>query len=248
MTSHRSNITSIADKVFEKIENGDIKMKSRRYFIIKFMLMVVGVVLALLSALFLLSFSFFILHVTGALFLPQFGMSGLLRLTGSLPWMILIFAFLFIFLAEVLCTSFSIVYKRPVMYSFAGLLLLVSVGSLIIYGTSFHHKIWKGALRENIPILSPVYKAYGKVVPRNGVAGRVTNIDKDGFVLQTGDDINYKVLITSHTKLIPPKEIHENDDVYCFCNEEDRENTMQAVGIRFIDTEQRGNVLPFVNW
>jgi len=63
--NNKSQKTKIANQVFSKIKEGQIKMRSKRYFIFRSFLFISGIIAIILLALYLVSFIIFILCASG---------------------------------------------------------------------------------------------------------------------------------------------------------------------------------------
>src|SRR5205823_1531144 len=94
----QNNITQ--KNILDKIKEGKIKMKPRAYFIARTVFFALGVIILLLFLIYLASFIVFSLRVSGLVFLPGFGFSGVRILFGSLPWLLIFLAAALIVLLE----------------------------------------------------------------------------------------------------------------------------------------------------
>ena len=86
---------SMKNDVLKAIQAGQVKMRPKWQFITKAALMVLGVVLAALATLYLVSFIVFILRQTGVLFVPAFGPGAFGVFFMSLPWLLILLAAVF---------------------------------------------------------------------------------------------------------------------------------------------------------
>ncbi len=108
---------NINDRIFEKIKNGQVKMRPKLYFVLKSLIFALGIVLASILVLFLFSFIVFCLKLGGIWFLPKFGFRGLGIFFISFPWFLILLALFLIFLLEIIAKKYSFVYKRPIIFS-----------------------------------------------------------------------------------------------------------------------------------
>ena len=103
---------SIKNKVLEAIKSGQVKMRPRWYFILKTILVALGIVMIFLTLLYLISFIIFILRITGIWFAPAFGFEGYGIFLFSLPWLLVIISVLFAIILEVLVKRYSFAYRH----------------------------------------------------------------------------------------------------------------------------------------
>ena len=73
----------------EKITSGEIKMRPKTYFVLKAILIVLGIVFAVCFSLYIISFILFSLRSTGVLYLPGFGFPGIKAFFVMLPWILI---------------------------------------------------------------------------------------------------------------------------------------------------------------
>ena len=90
-------------------------MRPRRYFILRNLLGGIAVVWSFLS-LFILPALLFLLHESGAWFVPVFGLGGWWSLFNALPWILISFTVIFNVLLAVLVKRFSFGYQWPLAY------------------------------------------------------------------------------------------------------------------------------------
>lgn len=153
----------LKDKILEKIKEGKVKMKPKFYFVLKAILFILIFVLLLGLSFFLLSFIHFHLISSGIWYLPKFGIEGIFLFLKSLPWFLIIVAFILILILETLSREFS--FKKPILISVLGLILIVLVGGFLIAKANIHPRILFKARKGEMPSpISPIYLKYG--IPR----------------------------------------------------------------------------------
>ena len=140
----------IKDKVLAKIESGEAYMKPRWHFILKTVLWLSGTVIVALLLIFVASLTLFSLRQTGVLFIPAFGFRGIGAFLLSLPWILIVFAVVFIIVLEILVKRYTFAYRRPLLYSILGILFFVIIGSILISITHFHQGLYR-SVREGSP-------------------------------------------------------------------------------------------------
>ncbi len=227
------NNHSIKDKVLNKIKSGEIKIKPKLYFILKTVLVILGSIVVGIFILFLISFISFTLRASGLWFLPNFGFHGFGIFLGSLPWILIVAALLLIAALEIFMKRFSLVYRKPVLYSLLAIVLIVFVGGFIIDQTTFHSKLFLKAREGKLPLAGPMYRGFGMPEFHNVHRGVVSEITENGFILETPQTQKLTIIIGSQTKTAPDFEVQERDEVVVFGEKTD--STINALNIRKID-------------
>ena len=80
----------LKETIQEKIRSGALTMKPKLYFVLRGLLYLVGILLVLGLALYLLGFMAFVFRANGVYILPEFGLRGVRTLFVSLPWFLII--------------------------------------------------------------------------------------------------------------------------------------------------------------
>ncbi len=138
--------------IIEKIKKGEIKMRPKWHFILKTLLVILGAVVACLFALFLVSFIFF--SVRGA--------RGPLPALFALPWILVFLSVILIVVLELLVRYFSFGYRRPILYTVLGIIIVVMLGSMLISRTRMHYFFLEREERGEFPIMRPLYHGFGR--------------------------------------------------------------------------------------
>lgn len=237
---------SITEAVLKKIKSGNIKMKPRVWFIFKTVLLISGVLALALFIAYLISFAFFSLRLTGAWFLPRFGPPGIRIFFSSLPWLLISIIVISILLLEIFAKKFSFVYRRPIIYS---LLILIVIGvslGFLIERTPLHRNLFERAREGNLPAIGPVYRQ-GFPSIENVHHGIVSEVNDNGFKIETPRGEKLIVIIGPETRLQPEANIKENDEVVVLGERND--DTIQAFDVRKVERDfnlfrPRGNSGP----
>jgi hypothetical protein len=175
---------SFKEDILNKIKSEKVKMKPKLYFIVRPILFVFCLIMIVVFSIYFLSFLFFIFKINDGWALTSFGLRGVLALLMSLPWGIISFILLLMVVLETLLFRFSSVYRKPVLYSFLVLLVLISVISLAVGLTSFHDNMF---LNRKLPWMG-LYEGYERIDFRNIHCGKVLGITDNGFVIEYMDD------------------------------------------------------------
>ena len=220
---------TLRDSVLSAIESGKVTMRPRWQYVLKAALLIAGAVLTALTALFLISFAVFSLRKNGAWFAPTFGLRGVRELFLSLPWLIILLAVIFIVLLEVLVRRYQFAYRRPLLYTAVGVLLLAVVGGVVIGDTDFHEGLFEQARLHHPPLWGLLYENCCR--PPSGwvTAGVIIQKTTVGFRLQT-DDETYDVLVTPQTSF-PYGTIFSQGDRVVVVGERN-DDTITAQGVR----------------
>jgi hypothetical protein len=233
---------SLAEKILEKLKSGQIKMKPRMYFFLKGALAVLGVLVVALFILFLFSFISFALRANGILSLPAFGFRGWGPFFASLPWLLIIVAVLLIVVLEMLFKRFAFGWRRPILYSVLGILVIVLLATFIIDRTPFHSGLFNWAQRGGLPLFGPVYREFGGMPqPRDAHFGTVTEITDQGFIIETRDGETLNVVVEAQTRLPLGRDIKKDDLVMILGRKDD--STIRAEGVVKVEIEE--NLRPF---
>ncbi len=134
---------NLTQKITEKIKSGEVKAKSKVFFFAKAAGFIALSVISFLIAVFLASFIAFAL--------PLGGLSLLLTI---LAFTALLFIALNIFLAE----KFPSFYKKPLLFGLITFLLLTAFSAWLVLNTPFHAKVLEYSKKNEVPIISPLYK------------------------------------------------------------------------------------------
>ncbi len=163
----KENKKSIKDKIISKINNEEIKMKPKSYFIMRTVFFI-GLVLSLFLLVFFLgSLIIFVLKVNNLFILPGFGFHGIRIIINSFPWYLLFLLVFLIILIEIIGKNFYLVYKKPLIYSLLIIVIIIVSGIFFLDNLSLHKSL---ARRNNLPIMRNMYQ-------------RLSNLDLDDYYL-----------------------------------------------------------------
>ena len=199
------------NEILEKIKTGKVKMKPRSHFVFKTVLYVLGIIFAFLFAIFLISFIVFSLRVSGAWHFPAFGFRGLGLFLVSLPWLLVIFALILIVMLEIFAKKFSIVYKKPLLYSILGILVIVLLIGIVIAQTPMHGGLFRNVQEGKLPIMGPMYKGRFVEPSRNACIGEIVEVTDNGFRVETVKGESVGVIISPETYLPSDEKIEEGE-------------------------------------
>lgn len=234
------------NEILEKIKK--VKMRPKSYFILRTIIFILGLVFAFLFTIFLASFIVFALRASGVWYFSAFGFRGLRLFFASFPWVLLIFAILLIVLLEVFARKFSLVYRKPLLYSILGIIMIVILIGFAVGHTSMHFQLFRRAQEGRLPIMGHMYKSDFVELPHNVCIGNVLNIVNEGFQVETQNGEILAVIVSSETCLSAEENI-KKDDLLIIMGER-KDSTIEAMGIRKIGKGsaayiyRRGNIRP----
>lgn len=191
---------SIHDSVMASIDTGKTKMKPHWHFVVKGVLLVVGIILAVLALLYISSFIIFMLHQTGAWYAPGFGTRGVQEFLVHLPWVLIVLAILFMVLLQYLVKKYSFGYGRPLLYSAVGIIVLVVAGGFIISLTPVHRGLMIQAQDDQLPFAGGFYKMFGDPKqPGSVTPGEIIELIDQGYRINTPRREILDVVVTPDT-------------------------------------------------
>lgn len=227
------NDNSIKNEIIDEIKTNKIKMKPKSYFALRVLFSLLILMIVFLIVIFLASFIVFALNVNGGLLAVGFGLRGISPLFVSFPWLILLFAGLLIILLEILLNHFSFAYRRPLIYSFMGILVLVISVSIVVEKTPFHARLLDSAEKGNLPAIGKFYRQYTNMPLPNIHAGEVKTVNEQEIKIQkpNGEEITITVPLAGKSKVI--QQIQKGDTIMLVG--ERKNSHVQAVRMKKID-------------
>ncbi len=226
---------SIIDKVLNKIKSGRVKMKPKIYFILKTVLLISGTLVLISFIIYFVSFVIFSLRVSGVLFLPKFGFSGMKIFLNSLPWFLILIIAILIILLEIFAKKFTFVYRRPILYSLLGIIMIVFIGSFLIDKTPFHSNLFWKAQQRRLPGIGMVYRNFGAPRIGNVHHGAVSEVIDNGFKIETPCGEALTIVVSPKISLILKTDIKEGDAIVVLGKRSN--STVQAFDIRKVEKD-----------
>jgi hypothetical protein len=240
MTDELKN--SIRDNVLKRIEAGKVHMRPRWHFVLRAVLMIVGTVLLVLTTVYLTSFIIFTLRQTGALAAPGFRPGGYLLLLGSIPWVILVVAVIFLVLLGILVKKYSFGYHKPLLYTTAGIIALAVVGGILVEMTPLHRGLFRIAEENNLPVAGHMYRSFGQHHIDNITIGEITELVNEDYKILEREGEPVFVNVDDDTKVEPGVIYKIGDTIIIFGKRDD--GTVDAEGIRIFTGEPPHRVRP----
>jgi len=211
-------INSIKEQILNEIKSGKVKMRPKFYFILKFLLFGLCIIIFFAISLYLFSFIFFILNINGAWLLTGFGLGGIKSLLISLPWFLILIAVILVLLIEFFIASFNFAYRRPLIYSIAIVLLFAIIGGVLVPKTSLHQNLLLSAEKEKLPIFGPFYLNYSRIHFPDTHTGIVSSLSEEVIEIRELDGQMLRIPILGK-EILPSNEKIEREDIIIMMGE-----------------------------
>ena len=188
MENETINNNKITQEVLKKIECGEVKMRSKTYFVLKVGILMFITFITFVTSVILVSYLIFSMKVGGQFLLLGFGTKGIYRFLLILPWFLLVFNAFLLFFLDYLLRRFKFGYNSPLVYLFLGTLVFVTTFSFIVNYTSFHKTMMSRAERRHVPVFGGFYGDLRKSHKNEGILkGKVVSIGDDYIVIKHFD-------------------------------------------------------------
>ncbi len=228
----------LRENILARIQKGQAKMTPRWHFLLKTSLFLFGFILIFLCALYLLSFTLFVLDKSQLWFVPQFGAHGVFIFFRSLPWLLIFIVLFLILFIQILARHYSFSYKRPLFYSVFGILFLVIVGSSVVQKLGFHEGVSEYSRMHKLPFAGPMYERFELGEEQSVYPGVIIEIRDPNFSIRSRRQEILNVEVSHETRFPAGKKFLVGDEVLVLGERE--EDTIEAYGVRPIP-RIRGN-------
>jgi len=212
------------------IKDGDVQMHSKRFFLSKSILSIIAIVFVALTVLFIGSFILFMTELAEAWELTEHGSRGILHFITSLPWIIVGLGLLLIGILATLIQKYRFAYHKPIVASTSIIVLFSAIGGLAVAKTSFHEKVENRIKAGKFNMAAPLYRKAQEHKPAQLFVGTITEIEEDGFEMETRNDEEYEIIITNKTKKHPDYVPQVDDRISVFGKSSDEK--IEAIGIK----------------
>ncbi len=210
----------ITNKILKIIEEKKIAMKPKWYFVLHAALAITGVVGLIVATLFVTSFAVFTMMHNGIARIPLDSVLGWLLVARNAPWMLIVIAVVFMVLLEVHVRRYSFSYKRPLMYTATGIILLCAIGSFLLVKTPFHEGMLQEAREHRLPLGGPLYRAY-HMKKMYGVRSGIIESFEEGNIYVIHDEERERIIVTPVTRM--PYDLKIDDEILVVGNEQPNE-------------------------
>ena len=222
---------SLENNIIKTISNKHISVLPKWHFVLKIALFIIGTILIALTTLFLASLIVFSMRQSGLWFMPGFGAIGLLKFVGSLPWLLIVTAGLFIIILGALIKKYSFSYGKPLLYSAIGIIIFAGLGGFFIALTPFHALLLDQADNKNLPFAGNFYEQFGRPEIEGTVRGTITKIDPNTIIIQNQKAREIIILLNENTRM-PRRPLKISDEIIALG--EKTEEAFEAIGIELM--------------
>ncbi len=237
---------TLRETIAEKIKTGKARMLPRWRFALKAALLAGGLLVLAALLLWVTSFLFFILHHTGAWFVPIFGLRGARAFLLSLPWLIVAGGAACAIALEILVRRYSFAWRRPLVYSLLGILVFVAVAAALLNRTRLHEGLFRQSREGRLPIAGRLYRGYGFERKKNVHIGIVASTTQEGFIMENRLGEALAVLINPETRFPLGTDFQSGDRVVVLGERDD--GSIRAFGIRRVDDQRRESARGRGSW
>lgn len=224
------------ERVLEAIKTGEVAMRPRWHFVLKTILLIVGGVIVVLGLVYVSSLILFVLRQSGVIFVPIFGFRGIGIFLKSLPWILIILVMIFVALLEMLVRRYAFAYRQPLLYSIAGILVVISIGAFIVGQTPLHGQVFRYAEDHHVPVMDPMYRRFIRQPIPDMNMGEITEFIPVGFIIVSPEEEVFTVQITPRTRLPLGAEFSKGDRVIIIGPRQGM--IIDAFGVRKIDLNE----------
>ena len=233
--------TNIKEKVLEKISSNELTMRPKSYFVFKAAALIAVAIAVLAVSVFVCDFILLSLRVTGHYSLLGFGSRGLWMFFTFLPWELLFFDGILVFLLERLLRQFRFGYRTPVLLLLFGVITVsISIGFFIDRSTDLNEQLLLRA--RNHQLVSPLdtyYDRAGHPPPEEGICRCVITGIRANSITAYDESLGatHAYTITTPTNETATATLKVGDVVYIAGDYD--EHGFRAFGIQKLDVAPR---------
>ena len=103
--------------ILKKIKSGEVEMKPHWHFVLKSLLLLLGVIVISLLVVYILSFILFFLRQSGIGFVPLYGFRGVIIFVMNSPWLLIASVGALVVVLQLLVKKYSFSFRQPLLYS-----------------------------------------------------------------------------------------------------------------------------------
>ncbi len=234
---------NMKEHVLTRIRAGDVRMRPRLFFILRFAAVAAAAVAVLLLSAFILSFIFFSLSEGGEHFLLSFGSRGIVTFLALFPWTLLAVDIVAALVLWLLLHDVKPMYR----FSFATIIGGIGAASialaLLINLTPLHAALLERADADDLPVLDFFYEDIRSPDESQGeFRGTIRAIDGRTVIIMHDDhdeDTDDRERTVDLPESVDASTFEVGDEIYV-AGEEDNDDTVRAYGARELhDAEER---------
>ncbi len=195
-----NNKNLITEKVISKIEKGELKMRSKTYFIAKTILAIGLLFLTFLIVLYFGSLIIFVLRINDILLFHGMGFHPIRSILLSFPWYLVLLIFILIVLIEIIGKRFCLIYRKPLIFSLLAILILVIASSFLIEKSSLHYSFFRLAEQERLPFFGRMYRDLGNLDIDDAHFGIILEKENNLWLIELDNGEIVSLKITEKTR------------------------------------------------
>jgi len=224
---NENNNQDFSGQVIDEIKNADLKMRPRWHFILERSLFIIGFFIILGASFCLASFILFSLRQSGLWFAPEFGLRGWQTLFHFMPWALIVLSLLFLIILEILVRKFSFAYRRPLLYSLFGLLLIVILtGHFLV---PWNQRLYSASRQNQVPFAGKIYRVFSPSQISGLRQGMIVSFIENVIVLEDENGATTTIIVGPNTRQPACDRLDVGNAIAVFGDEDDRQ--IQAYGI-----------------
>ncbi|MDB4992033.1 MAG: hypothetical protein JWL75_278 [Parcubacteria group bacterium] len=227
--------TNLKDAVLAKIQSHDISMRPRIFYTLRLVGLFILSVAVLLLSILIANYVSFSIRINGHDALLSYGPQGFLAFLHFFPWPILVLDVFFIAVLQHMVRKFSFGYRKPVLYLFGILFLVIIAAGLVLdRETRVNDSFYEGAGRAHPSFVGMFYRRFhAPHRPGSGVCANCTIITIKGNVLTAedrafGTSTSRTIVVPENDPLLPSLKI--GDIIFVLGRE--ASGTLYAFGLR----------------
>ena len=157
---------SIEEFVTDSIKSGKIIMKPKWHFVLKTILRVLSIIILFFVIVYLLNFIGLVTHEKDFNIL-DLSPRGMRAFMVAIPWVIVLLSMFLLMTFYILVKQYSFVYRKPLVYSFFGIIFFVVFSGFIVHIFDMNFRFARFGEGPRTPILGPMHKYYrGEMMER----------------------------------------------------------------------------------
>lgn len=186
-------------KVMKKIKDEKINFRSRYIFLAKKLGLGGGLTLSLILAALFLNLAFFSMRVSGSLEFLSFGRIGILAFLESFPYHWILIELAFFTIASAILSRYDLSYKKPFKLILSVLIVLILIAGIVLAISGLNEAMEEKVAQGKLPLLQSFYRR--RQVWKNGLVGTITEIKREGIVIETSEKKRVFIELTKDTLL-----------------------------------------------
>lgn len=199
-------MTDIKTNILQFVEKNKISMIPKWKFVLYSLLGIALTVFAFVVLTFFGSMIIFVLSKHGFLYLPLFGLGGIMHGIRAVPFVLFILTVILIVIVEILVRNYAFSFRKPVITTLLTLTLSAIVFSSLLTLTPMHGEIRRFARENHIDFIS---RGYDRPLPIKE-AGDMTVL-RGTIVSTTTNDVTIKLFDDTTEIVYASTSIKDND-------------------------------------